>query len=755
MKEKRIKIKIEGSVQGVGMRPFVFRIARKLNLKGFVQNNPEGVLIEVQGKENKLKEFLKILKEQKPTLVNYSKIETEEISLKKEKDFKIIKSEEKGRKITFILPDIATCKECVREIFNKKNRRYNYPFTNCTNCGPRFSIIQNIPYDRKNTTMKIFKMCKDCEREYHNPLDRRFHAQPNACPVCGPYVILKDMEGRIVSEREKAIEMAAKALEQGKILALKGIGGFQLLVRADSDERVIELRKRKKRDEKPFAIMFKTLKQIEKYAFLRNIEKEIILSPASPIVLVKKKKNTKLSEECAPLNPYIGVMIPYTPLHHLLFKKIKFPCICTSGNLSEEPIVYKDEEAIHRLKGIADFFLLHTRPIERYIDDSVVKVINEKPVIFRRARGYAPLPFIVKKNMKKILALGAHLKNTIAISKENRIILSQHIGDLENQKAFNAFKKVIEDFKKLFDFEPDIIVCDAHPEYLSTKYAEEIKGDKILLKAYHHHAHITSCMLENNIKEKVIGISWDGTGYGKDGKIWGGEFLLCDFKNFERIATFREFGILGGDKAIKEPRRAAIGVLYEIFGDKSFELELAPLISLREGEKKLFKEAYKKELSIFKTTSAGRIFDAVSSLCNIKQKISYEGQSAMMLEWFAETEKKSNIIPYPFDIVEKEILIIDWKPMIIEILEDIKNNKKISYIAFRFHITLAEIIERICKIFNGYKISISGGVFQNKLLTELVYKKLKNRKIYMHSQIPPNDGGISAGQIIIAEHQEV
>lgn len=752
--KKRFLIRIEGTVQGIGFRPFVYRIAKESKLKGFVKNNPEGVTIEVEGEIKNLNKFLLKLKKDKPPLTTYTLFEVKEIPIKNDREFEILKSEEKGEKIALILPDIATCKDCINEIFDKKNRRYSYPFTNCTNCGPRFSIIQNIPYDRKNTTMKIFEMCPECKGEYENPLDRRFHAQPNACHRCGPEVFLTDRKGNIIEKKEKAIEKTAFFLQKGKIIALKGIGGFQLLTNALSDECVSELRKRKKRDEKPFAIMFKNLEHLKKYAFISSIEKEILLSFQSPILIVKSKKNNNLSKYCAPFNPYIGAMIPYTPIHHLIMSKIDFPLICTSGNLSEEPIAYENEEALERLKDIADYFLMNNRPIERYIDDSIVKFIKNKPVVIRRARGYAPLPFIINKNLPQILALGPYLKNTIAISKFNRIILSQHIGDIDNEKSFNSFKKVIEDFKRLYEFKPEAIACDAHPEYLSTKYGEELsKKENIpLIKIFHHHAHIASCMVENKIEGEVLGVSWDGTGYGRDGKIWGGEFLICDFKDFKRLATFREFSLLGGDKAIKEPKRSAIGILYEIYKEKTFEMDFEPLKSLTEKERKIFESAYEKNLSIFKTTSVGRIFDAVSSLLNLKQKCTFEGQAAMMLEWIAEGYKKNIKTHYTFEINKEDCYIIDFIPIFEEIISDIKSKKDKSYIAYKFHITLAEIVKKISELTDKDKILLSGGVFQNKLLTELVFKKIKNKKVFTHSQIPQNDGGISIGQIMIAFH---
>ncbi|MEN3046869.1 MAG: carbamoyltransferase HypF [Candidatus Hydrothermales bacterium] len=752
--KKRFLIRLQGKVQGVGFRPFVYRIALENNLSGFVKNSTEGAVIEVEGESKNLKKFIRELKEKKPPLVEYTHIEIKEIGIKNDHKFEIAKSEEKGEKIALILPDIAICEDCKEEIFDEKNRRFHYPFTNCTNCGPRFSIIQNIPYDRKNTTMKIFEMCKECKMEYEDPLNRRFHAQPNACHECGPQVFLLDNRGNLLYEKEKAIEETVKILKLGKIVAIKSIGGFQLLTDATKDESVLELRKRKKRDEKPFALMFKSLDHLKKYAYVNKIEKEILLSYSSPIVILKAKKKNNLSKYVSPYNPYIGAMLPYTPLHLLLMDKIDFPLVCTSGNISDEPIAFDNDEAFHRLKDITDYFLMHTRPIERYIDDSVVKVVNKKILMIRRARGYAPLPIIVERKLPQILALGAYLKNTIAISKTDRIIVSQHIGDLDNEISFNAFKKVIEDFKNLFEFKPEFIACDAHPEYLSTKYGEELskKGNIPLMKIFHHHAHISSCMVENRLEEEVLGVAWDGTGYGKDGKIWGGEFLICDFRDFKRFATFREFGILGGDKAMREPRRSAIGILYEIYKEKTFEMDIESIKTLSDEEKNIFKTCYEKNINIFKCTSVGRIFDAVSSLLNLKQKITFEGQSAMILEWLAEDFKKGKIAHYDFELVGSDPIVIDFVPIIEGILNDLKNNVNKSYIAFKFHVTLAEIVKKLGEIAGNYKILLSGGVFQNKLLTELILKKVKKNKLYTHSLIPPNDGGISLGQIMILYH---
>ncbi len=719
MNIRKLKVEIEGNVQGVGFRPFVYRIAKSLNLKGFIKNTTRGILIEVEGERKNLENFLKNLKEQKPPLASYHFFDFYFLDPEGFKKFEILKSDEKGEIVSSVLPDIATCEDCLKEIFDKKDKRYLYPFTNCTNCGPRFSIIEKVPYDRKNTTMKIFKMCDGCEEEYENPENRRFHAQPNACPLCGPKVYLKDRRKDIVAEDFNAIQKSAELIKKGCVIALKGIGGYQLLCNALDDNAVKLLRERKKREEKPFALMFPDLNSLKEYVYLDKISEIILKSPGSPILLLKKR-NKKVSEYVAPLNPFLGVMIPYTPLHHILMQELKIPVVCTSGNITDEPIAFEDGIAFKKLKEIADYFLIHTRPIKRYVDDSVVRVILGKEYIIRRARGYAPSPFIFKENLPQLLAVGGHLKNTIAISKGKKIFISQHIGDLEKEESYRCFIRTVEDFKKLFELEPEYIVHDAHPEYLSTKYAKETNKPRIAV--YHHHAHIVSCMIDNEIDDRVLGVSWDGTGYGKDGRIWGGEFLICDYKNFERISTFREFKLIVGDKAIKEPRRSAIGVLYEIFGEKAFEMDLEPIGSLNEKEKENFRIMLQKNINIFWTTSSGRLFDAVSSIIGIKQKISYEGQAAMMLEWILDENVREL---YNFEIEEKNgILTFQWEPLIKEIIKDLKKGVKKEIISSKFHNTLVELIYEIARRIKIKKILLSGGVFQNKVLTEKTYKKL-------------------------------
>jgi len=743
---KRIRIKIKGCVQGIGFRPFVYRIATQLGLKGFIKNTFDGVLIEVEGKEYLLDEFIKKLKRDKPYLAIYHFFEFSEISLKYNKEFKIIKSEKKGERESFILPDIATCKLCIEEIFNKNNKRYLYPFTNCTFCGPRFSIIEDLPYDRNNTTMKLFKMCESCREEYNNPMDRRFHAQPNACPNCGPKIYLLDSKGKIISKKD-ALERAATIIRDGKILALKGLGGYQLLVDARNENAVINLRKIKKRKEKPFAVMFPDLEILKKYVILGDFEIKLLESIESPIVLLRKKKS--LAKSLAPGNSYIGAMLPYTPLHHILMYKLQFPVVCTSGNISDEPIIIEDKQAISTLK--ADYFLVHNRPIKRPVDDSVVRAIVNKKIIIRRARGYVPLPIIVEQELPNILAVGAHLKNTVSISKNNKIFISQHIGDMNTWETFKLFKKIIRDFKNIYKIKPEGIVCDAHPEYITTKFAENIatKNNLSLIKVYHHHAHIASCMLDNNLGCKVLGVAWDGAGYGLDKTIWGGEFLLSNYENFSRVASFRPFYLIGGERAIREPRRILLSILYEIYGENCFELNFIKN-KFSKKEINILKKMIGKDIMLFKTSSVGRLFDAVASILNLKQKLNFEGQGAIMVESIAENTSDS----YSFKLRKSDIWIINWEPLFLEIIDDIKHKINLGIIAGKFHNTLVKIIGEIARKSKIKKIVLSGGVFQNSYLTRKVVSFLgKNFEIYIHDKIPPNDAGISVGQVIIGANK--
>lgn len=751
-KPERLRVTIRGAVQGVGFRPFVYRLAMELALNGWVNNSSQGVFIDVEGAKEKLNSFLLRLNTEKPPRSFIQSLESSFLDAVGFTDFQIRKSDDGGAKTAIVLPDIATCPDCLSEIFDPVNRRYLYPFTNCTNCGPRFSIIESLPYDRPHTTMKIFEMCEKCLAEYENPLDRRFHAQPNACPLCGPHTQLWNETGEIFAFHHLALTAAAEAIQFGLIVAVKGLGGFHLMADARNDSAVKELRKRKHREEKPFALMFPTLESIEKICEVSDVERRLLTSPETPIVLLKKKKaQTTLSEFIAPGNPYLGAMLPSAPLHHLLMRELNFPVVATSGNLSDEPICIDEREVLERLKGIADLFLIHDRPIERHVDDSIVREVAGRASIMRRARGYAPLPVLLHEETAPTIAVGAHLKNSIAASVGKQIFVSQHIGDLETQPAFRAFENVIESFQKLYEIAPEIIACDAHPDYLSTHFARDSKLP--LLAVQHHYAHVLSCMAENDLDAPALGVAWDGTGYGTDGTIWGGEFLRVTETDFERAAHFRTFKLAGGDRAAKEPRRAALGVLYEIFGEKVFGMtDLEPVRAFTDPEISVMRKMLAGNLNAPQTSSAGRLFDAVAAIIGLRQKIRFEGQAAMELEFLIDDlETNKN---YNFEIKNSEsgAQIVDWETTIKEIIADRKANIPTKIIAAKFHNTLVEMIVAVAHSTGEKSIALSGGCFQNKYLLERTVRRLgeENFSPYWHQRVPTNDGGIALGQTLAA-----
>jgi len=757
----RLKITVIGAVQGVGFRPFIYRLATQLGLKGYVLNSIPGVMIEVEGNKEKLNQFLLKIEQEKPVNAVVYSLEFSFLDPIGYQNFTIKESKQLKESSPIILPDIAVCPDCIQEMYNVHDRRYLYPFINCTNCGPRFSIIESMPYDRPGTSMKIFEMCDDCRREYQDPANRRFHAQPIACPKCGPQVELWDSGGKRVTIQYNAIEEATRRIQEGQIIAIKGLGGYQLLVDARNDKAITNLRMRKHREEKPFALMLQSIDDIKRICIISNFEKRLLCSPESPIVLLRKRdshsNSSALSENIAPNNPYLGIMLPYTPIHYLLMNNLKIPIVTTSGNLSEEPIAINESEALEKLGGIADFFLVHNRPIVRHVDDSIVRVILGRELVLRRARGYAPLPiqFIpedekIAEKYPKYLAVGAHLKNTVAVSDKNTAVISQHIGDLSTEESFNAFERVIEDLQKLYKIKPDTIITDFHPDYLSTKYAEG--RDENILYVQHHEAHIMACRAENQITGTALGISWDGTGYGWDKLIWGGEFFISDEKAIEHVGQFRRFPLPGGELAIKEPRRSAVGALYEIFGNEIFRWNHLYQDTFSELDLPVLQKMLEKKLNCPLTSSVGRLFDAIASLLNICQKITYEGQAAMMLEHVADRESKQG---YGFEIRENKLINIDWQLIFNEILEDIKNNVSIGTISMKFHHTLAEIILNIAKYLGITKVALSGGCFQNAILLESTITLLEQHgfRVYWHQRVPPNDGGISLGQIALARMQ--
>ncbi|HEX9656065.1 MAG TPA: carbamoyltransferase HypF [Bacteroidota bacterium] len=756
---RRARIDILGAVQGVGFRPFVYRIARELHLHGWVINSPQGVSIEVEGTSDILDAFLLRIGKEKPSRSFIQSMEVSILDPVGLDQFEIRQSEIRGEITTLVLPDIATCPDCLEDTFDPANRRYLYPFTNCTNCGPRFSIIEALPYDRPNTTMKQFIMCDACQGEYEDPNDRRFHAQPNACPVCGPHVELWDTSGKIISANHAAIMGARDAVRSGRILAVKGIGGFHLIVDAHNDSAVQRLRIRKHREEKPLALMFPSLESIRTECVVSPLEERLLRSPESPIVLLAKQSTRRngdrtIAESVAPGNPYLGVMLPYSPLHHILLRKLGTSLVATSGNLSDEPICTDEREAVARLYEIADLFLVHNRPIKRHVDDSIVRAVAGRAMVIRRARGYAPLPIHVDESSEDIpvLAVGAHLKNTVALAKSNNIFVSQHIGDLETAEASNAFEHVIKSFKTLYNAKPSVIIADLHPEYLSTKYAQSQGGSVEYVQ--HHYAHVASCMAENQLEGNVLGVSWDGTGFGPDGTIWGGEFLHTNATSFERIATFRRFPLPGGDRAIKEPRRTAVGLLYEMCGNALFEREDIPLLHrFTRQEVSVIQQMLEKQINSPVTSSAGRLFDAVGAIIGLRERVSFEGQAAMEMEFLSGPQTNE---AYPFSTSgfdssanDSSPGIIDWAPMISQILDDNANDMSRSLISTKFHNTLVEIIVDVARRVGEERIVLTGGCFQNKYLLERSIQQLETAgfRTYWHQRVPPNDGGIALGQV--------
>ena len=751
----RMQITIKGIVQGVGFRPFIYNLARTHNLSGWVLNNTTGVSIDVEGNRSDIKEFIEAVKTKPPPQSEIFEIRSERTDPVGYKDFEIRESEDKEEKFVPISPELATCKDCIEELFDHSDRRFRYPFINCTNCGPRFTIVKDIPYDRPLTTMSVFPMCKKCQSEYENPADRRFHAQPNACHACGPGLSLLDNKGKEIRVPD-VINKACSLLKEGKVIAIKGLGGYHLACDALNKKAVSTLRSRKFREYKPFAIMVKDIDTVKNLCFVNREEETLLTGTKRPIVLLKKRPDTPVAEDAAPGHKYLGVMLPYSPLHHLLIAESGLILVMTSGNISSEPIVFDDSDALERLKGIADYFVVHNREIHIRTDDSVSRCWNGREVVLRRSRGYAPHPLLMKKPfVEQILACGAELKNTFCLSRDNYAFLSHHIGDLENPETLSSFESGIEHFKRIFNIEPALVAYDLHPEYLSTKYALSLKN--IQKKGIqHHHAHIISCMGDNGMDGSVIGVSFDGTGYGTDGKIWGCEFLVCDYSGtgFERAAHLEYTPLPGGEKTIKEPWRMAASFLYRIYGEDTTNLDIDLVKELQGDKWQILKNMIDKGINSPLTSSAGRLFDAVSALTGVRREVYYEGQAAIELEMRADTGEKGI---YQFDQREyqgkTEILV---EPLIKGIVSDLSGRVSAEIISARFHNTVADIILRTClkiKKASGLdRVVLSGGVFQNKMLIDKTYPLLNANsfKVYTHHRVPPNDGGISFGQAIIA-----
>jgi len=751
-------IHINGIVQGVGFRPFIFNLALENNLTGWVRNSASGVDIEVTGEKELLDTFQSKILNSAPPLAQIDSIDTQEIQHKPFDSFKIISSKDESTDFIPVAPDVAICDQCQAELFDPNDRRYRYPFINCTNCGPRFSIIKEIPYDRPKTTMAGFEMCSDCREEYENPRDRRFHAQPVACPVCGPQVWLEITPGEQFAEKEAAIQEARRFIAEGKILAVKGLGGFHLACDATNPEAVTLLRRRKNRPAKPFALMAFDVETIRKFVDVSPPAEKLLISPQAPIVLMRKKANTEVAESVAPGQANLGFMLPYTPLHLLLLEKEQgYPkaLVMTSGNLSEEPIIHEIDVARKKLAEIADAFLMHDRPIHRRIDDSVYSVIGDKRYPIRRARGYAPNPIRLSDSLPKVLAVGPQMKNTFCLTRDKYAFVSHYIGEMENWETYQDYKKAIRHYESLFRIQPEAIGYDLHPDYLTTNYALERAATEGLpiYPIQHHHAHLASCMIENNLAphEQVAGLIFDGTGYGTDGTIWGGEIFIGNCFEFERLFHLKPVPLPGGESAIKRPARMALSTLWAY--DLPWESSLAPIKALSARELNVLRVQLKKGINSPLTSSMGRLFDAVSALIGVRERITYEAQAAIELEALADNDELGY---YAWRMDDD---LIDVKPMLEGILEDLSNKVSSQRISARFHNTIAglclEIAKSIEKEYAIRKVILSGGVWQNQILLEKTTALLNINGFHalVHHQLPPNDGCVAFGQAMITAYQ--
>jgi hydrogenase maturation protein HypF len=741
-------VEVNGIVQGVGFRPFIHKLVKDYRLNGWVKNTSTGVVIEVEGHDEMLKKFIDDIKFKSPKLAVIEKVSYEFFdNIKHYKKFEIIESTENDEKFTLISPDVCICDDCLRELFDKKNRRYKYPFINCTNCGPRFTIIKDIPYDRDKTTMNIFKMCDECSKEYTDIEDRRYHAQPNCCYSCGPEVFFINSNGEKVEG--DPIKTAQEYIRRGLIIAVKGLGGFHLTCDAKNIQSVKLLRERKHRDEKPFALMCRDIDTVKRWCHLSKEEEEMLKSFRRPIVLLKKKDES--FNHVSTDNGYLGVMLPYTPVHYLLMEDQIDTLVMTSANISDKPIIYRNDDALRELNKIADGFLMNNRDIHVRCDDSLIRVFEGREYPIRRSRGYAPFPIKVNQNLGQVLACGGEQKASFALTKGQYAFISQHIGDLKNVETLEHYEKGIRHFEKLFGINPEKIVCDLHPDYLSTEYGiKRGKSDNIdVVYVQHHHAHLASCMGDNNITNEVIGVIWDGTGYGTDGTIWGGEFLVGNFNGFRRAGTIRPIMLAGGDKAAKEIYRVAYALLYDALG------EIPNKFKLTENFESII-NMINHGVNTPIASSVGRLFDGIAAILGIKYNATYEGQGAIMVEYSACENIDEN---YSFDIYDSDKMrIFDWRPMIREIIIDMEKGTDVSIISSKFMNTLAkscyEICLRISQETGIREIVLSGGVFQNMYLLRKIINGLKNKgfKVYTHSRVSTNDEGISLGQALIAAH---
>lgn len=774
----RLRLEVRGAVQGVGFRPFVYRLAREQGLAGWVRNDARGLDVEVEGQRAALERFAARLVDEKPAPAVVQSVERAWLEPTGERAFTIAPSAAATAKSAAVLPDLATCADCLAEVADPAERRFGYPFTNCTHCGPRFSILLDLPYDRARTTMRVFPLCPACRAEYEDPGDRRFHAQPVACPDCGPRLLLRDPGGRLLAERGAALAGAVGALAEGGIVAIKGLGGYQLLVDARDEEAVARLRARKQRPAKPLALLVASLEAARALAELSAAEEALLAGREAPIVLLVRRPGAALAEGVAPHNPRVGLMLPATPLHHLLARALGFPLVCTSGNLSDEPIAIDDQEALARLGGIADLFLAHDRPIARHVDDSVAWVLEGAPQPLRRARGFAPLPVVVAREGASLLAVGAHQKCAVALAVGRQVFLSQHIGDMETPQALAAFERVILDFLRLYEAAPAAIAHDLHPDYPTTLWARaaalapggllersgHAPAELPLVAVQHHHAHLAAALAEHAVEGPALALTWDGTGYGGDGTVWGGEALSGDAAGFERVARLRPFRLPGGEAAVREPRRVAAALLFQLEGAAALAREEETAFAAwGEGERRVIGRLLERGLASPVCSSLGRLFDGVAALAGLPGVVSFEGEAAMRLEFLAGAAWEE---PYPLPLVEVEapasrapgeraratLLELDWRPLVAALLDDRERGVAGATIAARFHAACAEGALAVARAAGATRVALTGGCFQNRRLTAEVARRLERAGIepLVHRQVPANDGGIALGQAAVA-----
>ena len=752
----RARIGVSGIIQGVGFRPLIYRLATTRGLTGYVANTAAGVTIEIDGSEHDLERFVHSINNEKPPLASIDQLHVEKSEIDpavKHKSFEIHASIASGNRIGPITPDTDVCDNCLTEFFDPEDRRYLYPFINCTDCGPRYTLIEKTPYDSPLTSMKHFPMCEQCRAEYIDPLDRRFHAQATCCPICGPSVTLTDSHG-LTLDGDNPLQMAADLLQSGKIVAIKGIGGFHLAVNGADPEAVANLRKKKGRPDKPLAVMATSLEKIKSFALISLEEQALLTGRSKPIVLLQKKSTSALAENVAPANRFIGAMLPYTPIHHLLLKAHDFlALVMTSGNLSGSPIVKDNDEAFEKLANIADYFLLHDRPIVTQTDDSVIRLDGNNSAIYRRARAFVPKAVKLKMNSGRTLALGAIIKNTVCLTKEKEAFLSQHIGDLDNIDTQHHQKNITNHFQSLMRIEPDLLVHDLHPDYPGSRYAQSQK-ELPSIGIQHHHAHAVSCMAEHGLDGPVIGLTLDGNGYGPDHTVWGGEVLLADYHTFERLAHLSTVEMPGGDAAIQEPWRMAVSHLYRAYGPEYKDLKLS-ILQDHADKITLIEQMIDKSINSPLTSSCGRLFDSVAALLGMRHTVSFEGQAAAELEMLLEPDNTDSS-SYPFEIIKAEDKpwLLPVKPIITGIVEDLLENIPPQLISRRFHNTLAALFTGICQEIRDQKninsVVLSGGVFQNLNLLRPVKSSLEvlSFDVYAHEQVPTNDGGLSLGQAV-------